>query len=88
MFPRSRPYFTSCQFFAQPTSTFSGTFRLIAAVISLVLWVIEREAALPYEALAILAVVLLNAIMGYLQESRAESAVNAPSRAAATTRLI
>src|SRR5512147_436612 len=44
---------------------------LIATAISVVLWLIERESAWPYEAIAILAVVLLNAIMGYLQESRA-----------------
>ncbi|MHC1765089.1 MAG: cation-translocating P-type ATPase [Verrucomicrobiia bacterium] len=50
---------------------------LIATAISAVLWAIERESALPYEAIAILAVVLLNAIMGYIQESRAESAVAA-----------
>jgi magnesium-transporting ATPase (P-type) len=37
----------------------------------------DRESALPYEAIAILAVVLLNAAMGYIQESRAESAVAA-----------
>lgn len=39
-----------------------------AAAISAGLWLVEREAALPYEALAILAIVLLNAVMGYLQE--------------------
>lgn len=50
---------------------------LIATAISAVLWVVERESALPYEAIAILAVVLLNAIMGYIQEARAESAVAA-----------
>lgn len=50
---------------------------LIATAISAVLWAIERESALPYEAIAILAVVLLNAILGYIQESRAESAVAA-----------
>ena len=41
------------------------------------LWLFERESALPYEAIAIFAVVLLNAVMGYIQESRAESAVAA-----------
>ena len=46
---------------------------LIATAISAALWLYERESALPYEAMAILAVVLLNAIMGYIQESRAES---------------
>ncbi|MCK6561793.1 cation-translocating P-type ATPase [candidate division KSB1 bacterium] len=50
---------------------------LIATAISTVLWLYERESALPYEAMAIFAVVLLNAIMGYLQQSRAESAVAA-----------
>jgi P-type Ca2+ transporter type 2C len=50
---------------------------LIATAISAGLWAFERDAALPYEAMAILAVVLLNATMGYLQESRAEAAVAA-----------
>jgi Ca2+-transporting ATPase len=50
---------------------------LVAALISTVLWVYEREAALPYEGLAILAVVLLNAMMGYAQQAKAEQAVAA-----------
>jgi P-type Ca2+ transporter type 2C len=50
---------------------------LVATTVSAALWIYERETALPYEALAILAVVLLNATMGYLQESRAEAAVAA-----------
>jgi Ca2+-transporting ATPase len=50
---------------------------LVATAISVALWAIERDAALPYEAIAIFAVVLLNATMGYVQESRAESAVAA-----------
>jgi P-type Ca2+ transporter type 2C len=48
---------------------------LIATAISAVLWVYERESALPYEAIAISAVVLLNAILGYVQQERAESAI-------------
>src|ERR1051325_1995516 len=56
---------------------------LIATLISAGLWLYERESALPYEALAIFAVVLLNAIMGYIQESRAESAVAALRQMAA-----
>jgi len=50
---------------------------LIATVVSAALWFYERETALPYESLAILAVVVLNAIMGFAQESRAEAAVAA-----------
>ena len=50
---------------------------LIATLISAGLWLYERESALPYEALAIFAVVLLNAIMGYAQQARAEQAVAA-----------
>ncbi|HEX3159717.1 MAG TPA: cation-translocating P-type ATPase [Gemmatimonadaceae bacterium] len=50
---------------------------LVATAISVGLWVVERETALPYEAIAIFAVVLLNAVMGYIQESRAEAAVAA-----------
>ncbi|MGH7503277.1 MAG: cation-translocating P-type ATPase [Longimicrobiales bacterium] len=48
---------------------------LLATAVSAVLWVLERESALPYEALAIFAVVLLNATMGFVQEARAEAAV-------------
>jgi Ca2+-transporting ATPase len=50
---------------------------LIATAVSAGLWVYERESALPYEAMAIFAVVLLNAVMGYIQQSRAERAVAA-----------
>lgn len=50
---------------------------LIATAISAGLWLYERDSALPYEAIAIFAVVLLNAVMGYIQESRAEEAIAA-----------
>src|SRR5262245_29321321 len=50
---------------------------LIATVISAGMWLYERESTLPYEAMAIFAVVLLNAVMGYMQQSRAEEAVAA-----------
>ncbi|MEO8369000.1 MAG: cation-translocating P-type ATPase [Candidatus Solibacter sp.] len=48
-----------------------------AAIISIAVWAIEREAALPYEALVILTIVLLNAVLGYVQEGRAEQALAA-----------
>jgi Ca2+-transporting ATPase len=47
---------------------------LIATGISLLVWWIEREESVPYEALAILAIVLLNGILGFVQEQRAEKA--------------
>ncbi|OFW08396.1 MAG: haloacid dehalogenase [Acidobacteria bacterium RIFCSPLOWO2_02_FULL_67_36] len=50
---------------------------LIATAISAALWLYERDSALPYEAIAISAIVLLNALMGYVQEARAENAVAA-----------
>ncbi len=50
---------------------------LAATAVSFVLWLYERESALPYEAMAIAAVVLLNAILGYVQQERAESALAA-----------
>ena len=56
---------------------------LVAALVSAGLWLLERDSALPYEALAILAVVLLNALMGYVQQARAEQAVAALRRMSA-----
>jgi Ca2+-transporting ATPase len=50
---------------------------LLATAISLALWLYERESAWPYESMAILAVVLLNAVLGYVQQARAEQAVAA-----------
>lgn len=50
---------------------------LVATAISTVLWAIEHDTALPYEAFAIFAVVLLNATMGFIQETRAEAAIAA-----------
>ena len=50
---------------------------LVATAVSAVLWAIERDTPLPYEAIAILVVVLLNATMGYFQEAKAEAAVAA-----------
>jgi P-type Ca2+ transporter type 2C len=50
---------------------------LVATAISAALWFYERDSVLPYEAIAISGVVLLNAVMGYIQALRAESAVAA-----------
>jgi len=50
---------------------------LVATAISMVLWVIERKTALPYEAMTIFVVVLVNALIGFVQSERSESAVAA-----------
>ena len=50
---------------------------IAATAISLALWFLERDAALPYDAIAIIAIVLLNATLGFVQEARAEQAVAA-----------
>ena len=50
---------------------------IVAGSVSAGLWLYERGSAPPYEAIAIFAIVLLNAVMGYLQQARAEHAVAA-----------
>ena len=62
---------------------------LVASAISLALWLYQQDAPLPYEAIAILAIVVLNAFMGFIQQSRAEQAVAALRRmSAAQARVI
>ncbi len=56
---------------------------LVATAVSLLVWTIEREAGLPYEALTILAVLLLNGVLGYIEEGRAEQALQALRRLSA-----
>src|SRR5688572_9631417 len=50
---------------------------LVAAAISLAVWIYERDEPLPFEALVIFAIVLFNGILGYVQEARAERSVAA-----------
>jgi P-type Ca2+ transporter type 2C len=52
---------------------------LLATVISMLEWLLQdpRETTLPYEAIVILAIVVLNALLGFFQESQAERSVRA-----------
>jgi Ca2+-transporting ATPase len=58
---------------------------LAAIVVSVVAWAIDRQEAAPYDAIVIAAIVLVNAVLGYVQEARAEQAVVALQRRAAAT---
>lgn len=49
---------------------------IVAASISAGLWFYQGDSDLPYEAMAIFAIVFLNAVMGYFLEERAQKAVN------------
>ena len=61
---------------------------IAATAISAVLWAYERDTALPYEAIAIFVVVMLNATLGYLHEARAEAAVAALRAMTAATATV
>ena len=67
---------------------------LAATAISLVAWIIEKVNAapgaeggevLPFDAIVIVLIIIVNAILGYMQEAKAEEAVNALSEMTAPT---
>jgi Ca2+-transporting ATPase len=61
---------------------------LAACVISLGVWWFEHPAHAPYEALAILAIVVANAVLGFAQEERADRAVAALRKMTAALVLV
>jgi Ca2+-transporting ATPase len=50
---------------------------LVAVVVSVAAWVIEGAEGWPFDAIVIALIVVLNAVLGYVQEARAEQAVAA-----------
>ncbi|HET6952670.1 MAG TPA: cation-translocating P-type ATPase [Acidimicrobiales bacterium] len=58
---------------------------LAAVVVSLVAWAIEGAEGVPFEAIVIVVIVVLNAVLGYVQEARAEQAVAALQRMTSAT---
>jgi magnesium-transporting ATPase (P-type) len=59
-------------------------YLLVGAVaVSLVAWAVEGAEGVPYEAVVISVILVLNGVLGYVQEARAEHAVAALQRLAA-----
>jgi magnesium-transporting ATPase (P-type) len=61
---------------------------LAAVVVSLVVWVVDGAKGVPFDALIIGVIVVLNAVLGLVQESKAERAVAALQRMAALTATV
>ncbi|MBC7685963.1 MAG: cation-translocating P-type ATPase [Bdellovibrionales bacterium] len=59
-----------------------------AVVISLVAWTFEDRAGWPVDAIVIALVILLNAMLGYLQEAKAQDAVAALSKMSAPSAAV
>jgi P-type Ca2+ transporter type 2C len=56
-----------------------------AIVVSLIAWVLEGADEVPFEAIVVAAIIVANAVLGYVQEARAEEAVAALQRMAAAS---
>ena len=64
-------------------------YLLLAAIaISLVAWLLEGRGGWPVDAVVIALIVVLNAVLGYVQEAKAESAVAALARMTAVTSAV
>lgn len=61
---------------------------LVAVVVSVVAWLVEGADHVPVDAIAITAIVVLNAVLGFVQEARAENAVAALSELTAANSTV
>ncbi|MGV8978557.1 MAG: cation-translocating P-type ATPase [Cellulomonas sp.] len=61
---------------------------LAAIVIAVVAWWVEGADGLPFDAVVIAVIVVLNGVLGYVQQARAENAVAALARMTATTATV
>ena len=61
---------------------------LAAAIIALVAWWVEGRAGWPVDAIVIAAVVLLNGVIGHVQEAKAQNAVAALAKMTAATTTV
>jgi Ca2+-transporting ATPase len=74
--PEEPPTPAWLRFLAQFRDPLTGLL-IAATIISFIAWLIEGAESIPFESLTILAIVLLNGVLGFVQESRAEQAVSA-----------
>ena len=58
---------------------------LVAVVVSFVAWILEGRNGVPFEVIVIAVIIVLNAVLGYVQEARAEQAVAALQSMTAST---
>ena len=64
-------------------------YLLFAAIaVSITAWAVEGAAGLPFDAIVIAVIVVLNALLGYAQQARAEHAVEALQRMSATVATV
>ncbi len=61
---------------------------LAAVVVSLVAWILDGSEGLPLEVIVIVGIMVLNAVLGFVQETRAEQAVAALQRMTAATATV
>ncbi len=61
---------------------------LVAVVVSLVAWMLDGSEGLPLEVIVIVGIMFLNAVLGFVQEARAEQAVAALQRMTAASATV
>jgi len=69
--PRSRPLAILVRQF----TSVLVVILLIAAALSLAIWIAQREESFPFDTIVILAIVVANALLGFFQEYRAEQSL-------------
>jgi potassium/sodium efflux P-type ATPase len=61
---------------------------LVAVAVSFAAWLVEGAHGVPFDVVVILAIVVANAVLGFVEEARAERAVEALARMTSTTATV